>query len=312
MYGCSPKWKADWIVTEQLEKGLSILAGYIQPSPGGPQHMSLNHGLHFSGGEPFLNFELLLKAVEIAENLKIPSMFVETNCFWCTTDKFTKERLMLLKAQGLRGILISVNPFYAEFVPFERTDRCIRISLEVFGSNVMVYQLEYYRQFKQLGVKNRIAIADYLSLIPAETLSADVELFLMGRAVDQLQMFYPSCAPQRFFYEPCQPTFIRNWHNHFDNYGNFMPGFCGGISLGKWQYLDELIDIGIELEKKTVLKFIIENNFQGLKNFAENYGYHEPDSGYVSKCNLCLDIRKHLVTKEKFAELNPIEFYQHS
>ncbi len=86
-------------------------------------YMSLNHGLHFSGGEPFLNFKLLLKAVEIAETLKIPSTFVETNCFWCKTDALIRERLQILKDNGLKGILISVNPFYTEYVPFERTDR---------------------------------------------------------------------------------------------------------------------------------------------------------------------------------------------
>jgi len=77
--------------------------------------MSLNHGLHFTGGEPFLNFELLLKAVEIAEALRIPSTFVETNCFWCKNDDLTRERLQALKEKGLRGILISVNPFSMSF-----------------------------------------------------------------------------------------------------------------------------------------------------------------------------------------------------
>ncbi len=101
--------------------------------------MSLNHGLHFTGGEPFLNYPLLLKAVEMAEELGIPSTFVETNCFWCKNDDVTREKLTGLKKAGLKGILISVNPFYAEYVPFERTDRCIQVSQEVFGTNVMVY-----------------------------------------------------------------------------------------------------------------------------------------------------------------------------
>ena len=78
--------------------------------------------VHFSGGEPFLNYKLLLKAVEISETLKFPSTFVETNCFWCKSDAFTRERLRALKAKGLIGIMISVNPYYAEYVPFERTD----------------------------------------------------------------------------------------------------------------------------------------------------------------------------------------------
>ena len=162
MYACSPKWRGDWISIGQMELALPQLAKVIKPSPYGRQNMSLNHGLHFSGGEPFLNFELLARAVEIADGLDIPSTFVETNCFWCKNDSLTEERLQVLKEKGLKGIMISVNPFYAEYVPFERTDRCIRISQEVFGSNVMVYQMEYYRLFKQLGITKRLSIDEYL------------------------------------------------------------------------------------------------------------------------------------------------------
>jgi len=59
MYACSPKWDSDWIGENDLETVLSQLAGRIKPSPRGREAISLNHGLHFAGGEPFLNFELL-------------------------------------------------------------------------------------------------------------------------------------------------------------------------------------------------------------------------------------------------------------
>jgi hypothetical protein len=310
MYACSPQWTADWITVSQLEKSLPQLAKVIRPSPYGRQYMSLNHGLHFSGGEPFLNFELLLKAVEIAEALGIPSTFVETNCFWCKNDDLTRERLQALKEKGLRGILISVNPFYAEYVPFEKTDRCIRISLEVFGSNVMVYQLEYYRMFKRLGITGRLSIDDYLKLTRGESLSHRVELFLMGRAADQLKDFYPSYPAKRFFNVPCQPSILRNWHNHFDNYGNFMPGYCGGISLGSWFELDRLLKEGIDLENRPVLNYLVNEDMRGLLNFALDRGYREISEGYVSKCHLCLDIRKYLASMGDFEELKPRKFYE--
>ena len=118
---------------------MDALRGKIRPSPHDPREMSLNHGLHFTGGEPFLNFDLLTTAVGMAHEREIPSTFVETNCSWCTDDRTAREKLKLLRDEGLRGILISVNPFYAEYIPFERTERCIRISSEVFGHNVMVY-----------------------------------------------------------------------------------------------------------------------------------------------------------------------------
>ncbi|MFB0533316.1 MAG: radical SAM protein [Desulfatiglandales bacterium] len=311
MYACSPKWKGDWITQKDLEEALSQLGGAIRPSPWGDQKVSLNYGLHFTGGEPFLNFELLLKAVEIADQLKIPSTFAETNCYWCSNDEVTRERLHLLRQTGLKGILISVNPFYAEYVPFERTDRCIGISKEVFGENVMVYQLEYYHRFKQLGIKERISLEDYLELTRKEDLTEKAELFLMGRAAYQLKKFYPPYPAPIFFNEPCRPAFLRNWHNHFDNYGNVLPGYCGGISLGHWQDLDRLIREGIDLEEHPLLGFLVAEDVQGLYHFAKDFGYQESGEGYLSKCHLCLHLRKYLVSKKDFEELNPREFYVH-
>ncbi|MBW2151308.1 MAG: radical SAM protein [Deltaproteobacteria bacterium] len=310
MYGCSPKWSGDWISTEKLEQFLPQLAKVIEPSPYGSQYMSLNHGLHFSGGEPFLNFDLLLKAVEIADALKIPSTFVETNCFWCKSDEFTRRRLQALKKKGLRGIMISVNPFYTEYVPFERTDRCIRISQEVFGPNVMVYQLEYYRMFTQMGISGRLSMDEYLKRFGQASLSDRVELFLMGRAVDRLKDLYPGYPPERFFSTPCQPPILRSWHNHFDNYGNFMPGFCGGISLGNWFELDRLVKEGIDLENRPILNYLVHEDMRGLFGFATDMGYRKLEGGYVSKCHLCLDIRKYSVSRGDFEELSPRQFYE--
>jgi hypothetical protein len=311
MYACSPKWEADWIKTDDLTYGLSKLSASIEPSPWGGQSVSLNHGLHITGGEPFLNFELLLGAVEITERFQIPSTFVETNCFWCVNDDQTRRKLNLLKEAGLKGILISVNPYYAEYVPFERTERCVSISEEVFGYNVMVYQTEYYQLFRRLGLKERISLDDYLKLTRGENLAKRVELFLLGRAAWQLQGFYPKYSATRFFQVPCHPPILRPWHNHFDNYGNLMPGYCGGISLGSWFEIDRLTREGIDPEKNPILGFLLAGDIAGLIHFAADLGYQEVEEGYISKCHLCLDIRKHLVAVSDFAELSPKEFYSH-
>ena len=311
MYGCSPKWPADWIREPDLEALLSRLAGKIQASPWGKRTVSLNHGLHFTGGEPFLNFDLLLAAVEMAEGLEIPSTFVETNCFWCHSDQVTREKLRELKDGGLKGILVSVNPFYAEYVPFERSERCIRISQEVFGRNVMVYQVEYLQRFKRLGIKGRISIEDYLARTKGEDLAQNVELFLTGRAARRLRDFYSLYLARDFFPEPCAPSFFRNWHNHFDNYGNILPGYCGGISLGSWKDMDTFIQEGIDLEAHPLLRFLIHEDMEGLFQYAQDLGYQDSPDGYVSKCDLCLDIRSFLASRQDFKELSPKAFYEH-
>lgn len=309
MYACSPEWEG-WISEEDLKTVLSQLAGKIKPSPYGPNRMSLNHGLHFTGGEPFLNYELLLKAVDMAHELNIPSTFVETNCYWCFDDKATREKLQVLKERGLKGILISVNPFFLEYVPFERTERGIRIAREIFAENLMIYQLEYYFRFEKLGITGRISVEDYLKK-EGENLAENVELFLMGRAAYRLKHLYPKYPSDYFLDEPCRPAFLRNWHNHFDNYGNYIPGYCGGISLGSWRTLNKLLEEGIDFNRHPILGFLISQDFGGLLLFAKDYDFQESKEGYISKCDLCLNIRKHLLAKEEFDELRPKEFYQH-
>jgi hypothetical protein len=47
----------------------------------------------------------------------------------------------------------------------------------------MVYQLEYYMRFRELGVKGRVSFDDYVNnLDTTENLLMNVELLVMGRA----------------------------------------------------------------------------------------------------------------------------------
>jgi hypothetical protein len=312
VYASSPDWQADLISEANLDRGLAQLAGKIQPSEWGRDVIGLNDGLHFSGGEPFLNFDLLLRAVEMAEFYQIPSTFVETNSSWCLDDDVTRDKLQRLRVAGMRGIMISVNPFYAEYVPFEYTERCVRISLDVFDrANVVVYQLEYFRQFKVLGLKGKLPLEAYVKLTRSQRFLNGTELFTMGRATRELRSYYAAYKARVYFHQTCQPLFLRRWHNHFDNYGNYMPGFCGGISLGSWFDLDHLLAEGIELDERPILNYLVNSDMEGLFHFAQDFGYQEAEQGYISRCHLCLDIRKYLAAKQDFIELRPKEFYEH-
>lgn len=319
MYGCSPRWSEDWLPEADLEAMLGQLAPHIQPSPAGPRNIGLSHGLHFTGGEPFLNIPLLTKAVTMAGGLGIPSLFVETNCFWCKDDAQTRDTLMQLKDQGLHGIMISVNPFYLEFIPFERTQRCIEASLAIFGNNTAVYQVEYYRRFQQWGISGKVPIAEYFDLEDESRLFRDVEFFLNGRAVyglaqklgPQLSRHFAKHPARAFLHQPCIPEFVRSWHNHFDNYGHYVPGFCGGISYGDCRNLDTLLRDGIDAEAQPVLALLMAEDMAGLLDLAVECGFSEDPAGYFSKCHLCLAIRRHLAEQDNFSELAPIEFYTH-
>ncbi|MEM4724244.1 MAG: hypothetical protein QXP01_04470, partial [Candidatus Hadarchaeum sp.] len=93
-----------------------------------------------------------------------------------------------------------------------------------------------------------------------------------------------------------------------DNYGNYVPGYCGGLSLGDARDLNKLLQ-GIHLDELPVLRALL-TSLEELYRLGKAYGYEELD-GYVSKCHLCTDIRRHLAKVGDFPELKPREFYEH-
>jgi hypothetical protein len=309
MYACSPAWKADWISERDTEKILTYLAGKIKASPHGANSININYGLHFTGGEPFLNFDLLLKLVQRAQDFNIPSTFVETNCFWCIDDKTTGEKLMHLKDAGLKGLLISVNPFITEKVPFERTERAIRVGKGIFGRSVIVYQEFFYDQFKRLGITETLSFQEYLQRSRDSLRS--IELLPMGRAAYKLGHLFRRFSARKFFGESCMEELTRPWHVHIDNYGNYMTGYCGGIALGDARNLD-LICQGIDLDEYPILGALVTDMKRLYEFTVKGFGYTDREEGYISKCHLCVDIRKHIAQQtDKFRELNPKEFYLH-
>jgi len=307
MYACSPLWKADWISEDDAERILSQLSDKILESPFGKDRINVNYGLHLTGGEPFLNFDLLLKVTQIAHKYKIPSTFVETNCFWCRSDEATKETLEQLRDAGLHGMLISVNPFILEKVPFERTERAVRIGEEVFGENAIVYQEFFYASFRKIGIEDTLPFEEYLKMDPSAL--SYVELLPMGRAPYRLGHIFKKRPARRFFGESCRNELTRNWHIHIDNYGNYITGYCGGISLGDAKDLHSLREI--DLSNRPILNALV-TDLKKLYEVGKEFGYSDRTEGYISKCHMCVDVRRHIAQQtDEFKELSPKEFYRH-
>jgi len=319
MYACSYRWSDDWISLSDLKRVLTQLAAKMNRHyPSGLSRIGVNYGLHFTGGEPFLNFDLLLRAVEVARELRIPATFVETNCFWCSGDALVRDRFSQLREAGLNGILISANPFVVEKVPWERIERAYRIGREVFGGNVIVYHELFYRQLRSLGITGTLSFEEYLSRLQSFDLASLQEalsfpsLLPMGRMPYRLGFLYRKYPASRFFECSCLEELTRKWHVHVDNYCNYVTGYCGGLSLGDARNLEALCSLGLELDEYPVLKALTRRLGDLYRLAVEEFGYRELEEGYISKCHLCVDLRRHLALKSSlFKELRPREFYEH-
>ncbi|MEM1543541.1 MAG: radical SAM protein [Candidatus Bathyarchaeia archaeon] len=321
MYACSPKWRDDWISLTDAEKILKTISEFFRAIyPKDFKRVGVNLGLHFTGGEPFLNFNLLLDLVKLAQNLKIPSLFVETNCFWCINDEIVEDRFSRLREAGLNGALISVNPFVIEQIPFERIERAVKIGRRIFGGNLIIYQEIFYEQMKGLGLKGTLPFEKYLSIMRVRDplgLYAGLSypsILPMGRAPYRIGHLYKKYSAKEFFGESCLEELTREWHVHIDNYYNYVTGYCAGLSLGDARRLDQICREGIDLEEHPIIEKLTSPGGIGkLFDYAvREYGYREVEGGYISKCHLCLDIRKYISEHtSEFKELKPREFYEH-
>ncbi|MBS7653779.1 4Fe-4S cluster-binding domain-containing protein [Candidatus Bathyarchaeota archaeon] len=321
MYACSPTWRSDWISLSDAEKILKILsASFKKWYPKNSGQIGVNLGLHLTGGEPFLNFNLLLNLVKMADEHEIPSVFVETNCFWCTDDEETEGKLCELRDAGLKGILISANPFLVEYIPFERIERAIKISKRIFNGNVVVYQNLFLNQMRAIGLKGTLSFEKYLSVMGEKDplgLYAGLSfpsILPMGRAPYRIGHLYRRYPASRFFNESCMEELTRDWHVHVDNYCNYISGYCAGISLGDARDLEKICQDGVNLDEHPIIEILASpRGVMKLFEYAvREYGYREKDNGYVSKCHLCLDIRKHIVEQtDEFSELKPRDFYRY-
>ena len=79
--------------------------------------------------------------------------------------------------------------------------------------------------------------------------------------------------------------------------------------MGDARNLDLLLQ-GVDLEDKPILEALV-TDLERLYDFGvTRFSYKELSDGYISKCHLCLDIRRQIAQQtEEFKELRPREFY---
>jgi hypothetical protein len=77
----------------------------------------------FTGGEPFLEYRLLLILVEYASGKGLYTEAV-TNCSWAEDQRLAMDKLRPLAGAGLTAINMSVDDFHQEHVPLDSVMHC--------------------------------------------------------------------------------------------------------------------------------------------------------------------------------------------
>jgi hypothetical protein len=305
LYAAGPSWK-DWMAVEDARR---IFQGLLATSP-------FLRGFHLAGGEPFLDFERLLRIQRLATEFRVPIEYVETNAGWCTNEEIAREKFEQLKDAGLGCILVSCSPFHAERIPLSRVATAINAGYDVFGPNsVILWVPDFYRQLSEIAVDRTIPLEEYVRSVGENEARRMVQsrysLISGGRLGYELGGFYDRQPAERCEGEHCRPELLRSGHAHFDPYGNLVPAFCSGISLGDARDLISLYG-NFDLDDLPLVRMLARGGSYALYKFAvEEFGYEEVGGGYAGKCHLCVDVRRWIRRHtDEFPELAPAQFYE--
>jgi hypothetical protein len=304
LYSCGPEWQ-DWISPEDVIAAINATRSWNH-----------QYHIHFTGGEPFLNFNLLLIAVQAAYKMDIPC-YAETNAGWCMQESLVVQRFKQLKDAGLSGLVISCSPFHAEKIPPIRTFTAINVAYRIFGPHrVLIYRPEWVKIISRYGFTTTIPLEYYIRHLGIDKagrlfwhgyglISGGRSGYRLGHLVDK--------KPAAFYQDiNCEEDILYASHSHFDLYGNFISGFCGGLSSGSWHDFPGILTELQNYNLPPIMSILVAGGPYKLFEFAsEQFGYLEIHDGYAGKCHLCVDIRKHLSSSGKFEELAPAEFYDH-
>ncbi|MHB1001667.1 MAG: radical SAM protein [Armatimonadota bacterium] len=305
LYAGSPCWQewADVCDIALIFQGLLETSSYLR-------------GFHLAGGEPFLDFDRLLRIQRLATEFGIPIEYVETNAGWCVDEDSTQHKFELLRDAGLSSVLISCSPFHAEYIPLDRVTTAVKAAHNVFGpGGVIVWTQDFYKQIAAISQSELVSLDEYCESL-GENLSkymirSGYSLISGGRVGYQLPQLYDLQPPESCEGEQCRLELLESGHAHFDPYGALIPAYCSGIKLGDARMLPLLMRT-FDLDSLPLVRILADGGPYELYKYAvHEFGYKAVEDGYVGKCHLCVDVRKWIVARtDKFKELSPIMFYE--
>jgi hypothetical protein len=296
----SPARPDTWIDPDMADRAFAALA-----------RESCLEGIHLAGGEATLRMDLLLDVVRLAVRRGIPLDYLETNAGWCHSREVALDGMRRLREAGLRAVLVSASPYHNEFIPFHATRLAVEAALEVFGARgTFVYTSLAYEMLSALPGDGRHPLPRQLE---AWGLDGDPRGVLRvypvvpgGRAVAGLRSCWPARPASAYRSIDCYQDLTSTSHFHLDPDGNLFTGLCVGLAVATIDDLHPDITAGAH----PLFDCLATAGPHGLMRLAaERHGFVERPAGYVSRCDLCLDVRGHLAGTGLYPELRPIDFY---
>ena len=289
LYACSPE-RTDGYITEETAGEVAELL-----------RSAGCRSVHIGGGEPFLDFDGLIKLVRILTETGIRVEYIETNAYWAPDSKKCEKYLRELQRAGADALCISVDPFHAEYIPVE-----LPLSLagmcQRTGYGFFLWQDRYLSVMSRLDRSKLYARDDMEKLISPRYLLETAKSYGIhygGRAVC-IEAEYLPCKPVSAVInnKPCR-SLVSGGHFHVDMYGRYIPPGCTGIAIP----LNEAVNC-IPEGKYPVYEALLSGGVKNLLEYAAARGFTANEDGYPSGCNLCFFIRHWLCENAPSPELD--------
>jgi len=300
MYGCSPTAEPGYMNAETAER----LCERVRELGCG--------GLHIGGGEPFLEVDKFVEVVRMINKSRVSIDYIETNAAWITRDAGRNAEILNRVVNAGGGcVMVSADLFHVEFIPFWKVKTLIGMLRE---KNVphFIWQERFLRVLSKLE-ENRTYNAEELSeALGYDAVSRCASEYGMGFNGRALKLHRAAggakylSADETAAAKPCANLTNAN-HFHVDYLGNYIPPGCTGVGI-------KAEDLGGRLGEKNypAVTRLFESGTKGLLDYARGKGFAESDEGYVSRCDLCFQIRKFLIKTEpeNHPDLAPAKYYE--
>ncbi len=299
LYRSSPKWPADYISDDRVD---DICRKILDLSC---------RNIHIGGGEPFIHPDRLVEVARRIRDNGISIEYIETNSSWYKDADQAAAILDRLLAAGVGTLLVSISPFHNEYVPFKKISGVIAVCRQR-GMQVFPWVQGFIDDLKRLDPDRPHRFSEYMEVFGENYLQEIPSRYWInfrGRAVDLFRPVFGVTPLKKILNQnrgSCTEL-LETGHFHFDPYGNYIPGLCTGLSI-------HYSDLGrpLDQEKYPFLTLLCEEGINGLAERAiDRYGF-TPRDGYLSKCDLCHDIRKFFVLKKGVTsnDLKPFYYYE--
>lgn len=268
--------------------------------------------MHVGGGEPLADPLGLAGVLAAAAETGMHIEYVETSGSWFDDADEARELLTELRGMGLARLLVSISPMHNGFIPLRKTLGTLEAARQA-GIVVFPWQEHFLDDLRAFDPDTTHPFREYLERFgpdyPADILRR-IWIHPGGRAFD---LFAPALGRRpvgEILAEAsadCLTELTDTSHFHMDLYGDYVPGLCSGLAF-------RATDLGAPLdpERYPILCTLAESGIRGFYDYATGLEDYAPrPEGYVNKCELCQDIRRHLSERGWFesTELAPVEFY---